>query len=174
MKYFYITLIACLLFLSFTTCVNKSKTHKTGVVSILDTFTGMYDFGFSPESADFGFTLSPEPLVIRDRESFLRFIDGIPQKEMTPVAPAPPNADPLLQRPQLDFEKRMLLVIFSHDPTRFIDLKIVGIELTQEKMKVFTHYIIPHPDEIVQKIVSYGFYHAALVDRFEGEIVFFK
>jgi hypothetical protein len=96
----------------------------------------------------------------------------IPETEMTPISPAPPSDDPLLQKPEIDFEKQMILVIFSHDVNQFISLKIKKVEIINEKMIVTTWYETSNPDAIVSKIVDYGFYYAVVLNTFDGEIVF--
>ena len=66
----------------------------------------------------------------------------------------------------------MVLVIISHEPNCFIDLNIVGIEQKFESMQVLCHYGEPGP--VAQKVISYGLYCAAVVRRFDGEIVFVR
>ena len=111
-----------------------------------------------------------EECVIRDEQSFHRFIARIPGKVMDFVPSSPPSNDPLLQRPKIDFDRHMLLVIISHEPNCFIDLDIVGIELTSKTMEVLCRYSEPGP--VVQKVISYGAYCAAVTCRFDGEIFF--
>jgi hypothetical protein len=81
-----------------------------------------------------------------------------------------PNDDPILQRPEVDFEKHMVLVIVSHEPNRFVELEIEAVELTSRTMSILCHYAEPGPVE--QKIISYGCYCAVIVHRFDGKVVF--
>jgi hypothetical protein len=111
-----------------------------------------------------------EESVIRDEESFHRFIARIPDKVMVFLSSRPPSNDPLLQRPKIDFDKHMVLVIISHKSNCFIDLDIVGIELTSNAMEVLCRYSEPGP--VVPKVISYGAYCAVVTHRFDGDVVF--
>jgi len=107
---------------------------------ILQRFRGLYNTGVSrahPQglARHFDFIQAPplddlrinkEECVIRDEQSFHRFIANIPDKAMDFVPSPPPSNDLLLQRPKIDFDKLMVLVIISHEPNCFIDLDIVG------------------------------------------------
>ena len=152
---------------------------------ILQRFRGLYNTGQSrphPQGLRRRFDFIKEPpvddlirfnneeCVIRDDQNFHRFIDRIPENVMDFVPSPPPSNDPLLQRPKIDFDKHIVLVIISHEPNCFIDLDIVGIELTSKAMKVLCHYSEPGP--VVPKAISYGAYCAVLTRRFEGKVVF--
>ena len=50
-------------------------------------------------------------LVIRDAKAYAKFLDRIPAKQISRTRPAPPNEDPLLDRPKIDFKKHTLLVL---------------------------------------------------------------
>jgi len=152
---------------------------------ILQKFRGLYNTGLSTPhlrglARRFNFIKAPgigdlirlnkEECVIRDEHSFHRFIARIPDKVMDFVKSPPPSNDPLLQRPKIDFDKHMVLVIISHEPNCFIDLDIVGIELTSKAMNVRCRYSEPGP--AVPKVISYGAYCAVVTRRFDGEFVF--
>lgn len=113
-----------------------------------------------------------EEFVIRDEQSFLRFIDRIPEKKMQFVPNPAPSEDPLLQRPRIDFDAHMVLVIISHEPNCFIDLDLVAVEVTSKAMRVLCRYTKPGP--VVSKAISYGTYCAAVVRRFDGQIDFVR
>lgn len=66
----------------------------------------------------------------------------------------------------------MLLVVFSHSRNHFLDVKITSITMKNKTMVVKTFCAKPNPREIVQKIISYGRYYLAVVDRFDGKIEF--
>ena len=152
---------------------------------ILQRFWGLYDTGLSeahsqrlarrfdfiqPPPVDHLIRFNKEECVIRDEQSFHRFIARIPDKIMDFVPSPPASNDPLLQRPKIDFDKHMVLVIISHEPNCFIDLDIVGIELTSKAMNVRCRYSEPGP--AVPKVISYGAYCAVVTRRFDGEFVF--
>ena len=101
-------------------------------VSILQKFRGLCDTGlFQPHprglSRRFDFILPPEPgdelrftrkeLVIRDERSFLDFISSVPTKVMEFLPNPRPSEDPLLKRPQIDFDHHMVLVSSLMTPT---------------------------------------------------------
>jgi hypothetical protein len=115
---------------------------------------------------------STEEFVIRDEQGFLQFIDRVPKTVMDFVPNPPPSNDPLLQRPTIDFDKHMVLIIISHEPNCFIELDIVDIELTPKVMRVLCRYSDPSP--VVQKVINYGDYCAAVVPRFDGDVVFVR
>src|SRR2546428_14047792 len=107
------------------------------VPSILQRFQGLYDTGLlrpHPQglarSCDIILPPPPDDLirfhkqefVIREEQSFLRFIDRIPTKVMAFVPSPPPSNDPLLKRPKIDFGKYMVLVIISHEPNCLIEI----------------------------------------------------
>jgi hypothetical protein len=152
---------------------------------IVQRFRGLYNTGRSRANPQglarrFDFIQAPpiddlirfnkEECVIRDEQTFHRFIAYIPDKVMDFVPSPPPSNDPLLQRPKIDFDKYMVLVIISHEPNCFIDLDIVGIELTSKAMKVLCRYSDPGP--VVPKAISYGAYCAVVTRRFDGDILF--
>jgi hypothetical protein len=110
--------------------------------------------------------------VIRDKSSLDRFVDRVPEEEMQftshPESTEPSN-DPFLHRPRIDFEKHMLLAIVSHEPNRFVELDIEGVELMSGTMQVLWRV---QPGPVQAKVISYGYYCAVIVDRNGGDIVF--
>lgn len=153
---------------------------------ILQKFRGLYNTGLSkahPQGVRPDFIQAP-PVndlirfdigegVIRNEQNFHRFIARIPDKVMNFVPSPPPSDDPLLQRPNIEFDKHMVLVITSYSPGCFIDLDIVRIELASKAMKVLFQYSDPGPvGRARPKIISYGAYCAVLTPRFDGEVVF--
>ena len=155
-----------------------------GATSIIRKFEGLYNTGLSKPDPQglarrFDFIrprgddrdrFTTEEFVIRDEGSFLRFLDRIPEKVMDCVPGPGPSEDPLLQRPDIDFENHMVLVIISHEPNCFIELEIIGVEVTSKAMRVLCRYSEPGP--VVPKIITYGTYCAVVVRRFDGEVVF--
>jgi hypothetical protein len=139
-----------------------SRPHPQGLARNLD-------FIQAPPDDDL-IRFDKKECVIRDEQSFHRFIARIPDKVMNFVPSPQPSNDPLLQRPKIDFDKHMVLVIISHEPNCFIDLDIVRVELTSKAMEVLCHYSEPGP--VIQKIISYGAYCAVVTRRFDGEVVF--
>jgi hypothetical protein len=144
-------------------------------VSIVRSFKGLYDTKRMPFN-DTGRTIFVSPiwtkeLVIRDEESFHRFVDEIPTKVMDCVPDPPPSTDPLLSRPPIDFQSHMLLVIIAEAAARLVvDLEIERLELTSRSMKVY--WRCGEPVLGPNKILGYGNYHAVVVNRFDGDVEF--
>lgn len=157
---------------------------KAEGAAIIRRFRGLYDtgrsvsdlpglegrFDFLRPRADKGRRETTESLVISTAGQLHRFIDRIPEKVMDCVPCPGPSADPLLQRPSIDFDIHMVLAIISHDPNRFIEAEIVDVERTPEALRVLCRF--PEPGPVVPKIISYGTYCAVVVGRFEGEVIF--
>jgi len=153
-------------------------------VSIIRKFRGLYNTGKSqpdPQGlASLFDCIRPRPddrvrystaeYVIRDKGSLDNFIDRVPTRKMQHVPSPAPNDDPILQRPQIDFENHMVLAIVSHEPNRFIEVDIEGAELMSGNMRVLCRYSEPGP--VQQKIIPYGCYCAVIVRRFDGGLVF--
>lgn len=152
--------------------------------SIIRKFRGLYDtgqsrpdpqglasrFDFIRPRADDRVRYTTAEFVIRDRASLHRFIDRVPRTKMQHVPHPEPSDDPILERPEIDFERHMLLAIVSHEPNRFVELDLEGVENVSETQRVLCHYSEPGP--VCQKIISYGRYCAIIVGRFDGDVVF--
>ena len=124
-------------------------------VALVGRFKGLFDTGLStphpqglarmidcirpPEAAD-EIRFTNREFVIRDEESYLRFISGIPKHVMEFVPSPRPSKDTLLQIPRIDFTEQMMLVIISHEPNCLIDLDIIGVELTPKAMRVLCRF----------------------------------
>lgn len=153
-------------------------------VAIVRKFLGLYNtgkskpdlqglasrFNFIRPRTDDRVRYTTEECVIRDTGSLARFIDRVPKTKMQHVRHPEPSDDPILQRPEIDFENHMVLAIVSHEPNRFVELDIEGIELMSGTMRVHCHYSEPGP--VQQKIIQYGCYCAVVVCRFDGDVVF--
>jgi hypothetical protein len=171
---------------TFATLLSGAGDTMNADALILQKFRGLYNTGRSkahPQGLRLDFIQEPpvddlisfhrEEGVIRNEQNFHRFIARIPDKVMAFVPSPPPSDDPLLQRPKIDFDKLMVLVIISYRHSCFIDLDIVRIELASNAMKVLCQYSNPGP--VVQsrpKIISYGAYCAIVTQRFDREVVF--
>jgi hypothetical protein len=83
-----------------------------------------------------------------------------------------PSDDPILHRPEIDFESQMVLAIISHEPNRFVEPDIEEVDLASGTMRVRCRYSAP--GAVVQKIISHGHYCAVIVPRFDGEVVFIR
>ncbi len=155
-------------------------------VSIVRKFHGLYNTGNSTPDPQGLARLIPcilprehnhvsftkAEFVIRDKSSLDRFIDRVPEGEMQFTShseSAEPSDDPILHRPCIDFEKHMLLAIVSHEPNRFVELDIEGVELMSGTMQVLCRF---QPGPVQAKVISYGYYCAIIVDKTNGDVVF--
>ena len=134
----------------------------------LQGLAGRFDFIRARPDARVRYTTTEH--VIRDKDGFGHFVDRVPKRKMQCVPDPEASNDPILQRPEIDFETHMLLAIVSHEPNRFIALDIEGVELTEGSMRVLYDFAEPGPLE--SKVIAYGCYCAVVVPRFDGEIVF--
>ncbi len=131
------------------------------------------NFGFiRPPAVDDATRFAKDEFVIRDEQEFVPFISRIPKTIPVFVPSPPPSEDTLLRYPKIDFQNHMVIVIVSHEPNCFIDLEIVGIKLGGGAMQVLCRYGEPGP--IAQKIIEHGTYCAAVVDRFDGNMIFIR
>ena len=97
--------------------------------------------------------------VVRDEKGYGQFLKLIPQKQISRTRPAPPNTDPLLKKPPIDFTKHTLLYISRPSMTRPLFKKIIkgekeivaGVEFPRE-------FPAAHPIHI-------GTYSAVLIQR---------
>jgi hypothetical protein len=56
----------------------------------------------------------PQDRVIRDQDGYDALVETLPKHRIQMKQPAPPNDDPLLQKPPIDFSREMLIVVFRH------------------------------------------------------------
>ncbi|MDC0144892.1 hypothetical protein OAK45_10250, partial [Verrucomicrobia bacterium] len=74
--------------------------------------------------------VKPSPLtVVRGAKAYARFLERIPKKQISRTRPAPPNSDPLLKRPPIDFTKHTLLAVSRPAMTRAVFTKITSAKL---------------------------------------------
>jgi len=102
----------------------------------------------------------PSPLlVVNDAKAYAKFLDRIPKKQISRTRPAPPNTDPLLKRPPIDFGKHTLLVITRSSMTRPVFKKV---EETKSRLKIT---IIYPREQISARPIHIGTYTAVLVPK---------
>ena len=110
--------------------------------------------------------------VVRDEKEYGQFLKLIPQKQISRTRPAPPNTDPLLKKPPIDFTKHTLLYISRPSMTRPVFKKITrgekGIVVTVDfprelpaahpiHIGTYTAVLIPRSDKPVQlRLIELG------------------
>jgi hypothetical protein len=65
---------------------------------------------------------------VHDTKSYTRFLSRIPSKQISRTRPAPPNKDPLLKKPVIDFTKNTLLTIDRSAMVRPVFKRIIEHE----------------------------------------------
>ena len=103
---------------------------------------------------------NPSPLkVVRDEKGYGQFLKLIPQKQISRTRPAPPNKDPLLKKPPIDFTKHTLLYISRPSMTRPV-FKIItkgekeilaGVEFPRELPAAHPIHIGTYTAVLIQK-----------------------
>ena len=97
--------------------------------------------------------------VVRDAKACARFLDRIPKKQISRTRPAPPNPDPLLKRPPIDFTKHTLLAVSRPAMTRPVFTKI-----TSAKREIMVTIEFPR-EEIAARPIHIGTYTAVLIPK---------
>ena len=104
--------------------------------------------------------VKPSPLtVVRDAKAYARFLDRLPKKQISRTRPAPPNSDPLLKRPPIDFTKHTLLAVSRSAMTRAVFTKI-----TSAKLEILVTVEFPR-EEIAARPIHIGTYTAVLIPK---------
>ncbi len=97
--------------------------------------------------------------VVRDAKAYAIVLDLIPRKQISRTRPAPPNDDPLLKRPKVDFAKHILLIASRPSMTR-----PVFREITKEKNEIVVTVNFPR-DQIAARPIHIGTYSAVLIPK---------
>ena len=117
---------------------------------------------FPPGQAPKG-KLSPLT-VVRDAKAYAIVLDLIPRKQISRTRPAPPNKDPLLKKPPIDFAKHTLLYISRPSMSRPVFKKIIK---GKKEVVVTVEF---RRAEIVARPVNVGTYSAVLIPRSDKPI----
>ncbi len=97
--------------------------------------------------------------VVRDAKAYGIVLDLIPKKQISRTRPAPPNTDPLLNRPPIDFAKHLMLVASRPSMTRPVFGKI-----TKAKNEIVVTVKFPR-DQIAARPIHIGTYSAVLIPK---------
>lgn len=101
--------------------------------------------------------------VIRTQQALEAFILRLPAQKVQMKQPAPPNPDPLLQRPSFDFTKRALVVVWSDSFN--IPVTVQGVTREGDNLRLDVRYGAHHPGA---EPYGYGQYVLVEVDAFPG------
>jgi hypothetical protein len=104
-------------------------------------------------------------LVIRDDAAYDAFLARLPEKRVQKRQPAPPNDDPMLARPAIDFATDMLVVVMRRD-----SLDSPGVaRVSRDGGRVVVTHATPPPAPAAMPH-GIGGYTAARVPRADGEL----
>lgn len=105
----------------------------------------------------------PPPFVIRDQESFEKFVALLPLGEISKTSTSTTNTDPLVKSPRFDWSRYMLLVVFDSQSLSFPP-NVSRVEVRGERLTAYVDY--PDMSNLTEaKPPEYGSYGAALVSK---------
>ena len=136
-----------------------------GDYAVEKTFYGFYN---KPRNMQFE-VVTPQPRAVKSEADLKSFQRLIVANQISKTSPAKPSSDKLLNKPQIDFSKHMLLVMFNKDAMMGKAL-FKSIEIKDKVMIV--HYTFAAGFEIGSYPVDVAKYTAVLVPRFAGEVQF--
>jgi len=112
------------------------------------------------------------PIIVNNEQKYDNFLRQIPQNRIQMRQPAPPNEDPLRERPAIDFDSYFLVVIRSN--TWIEKPKLIDIIDAQEQRII--RYSIPfnQQTEMLAQPDGVGRYLAMLLLQTERAIHFDK
>lgn len=105
-------------------------------------------------------------LAIRDDAAYDAFVARLPEKRVQKRQPAPPNDDPMLARPAIDFATDMLVVVMRRDTLDSPGL----VRISRDAGRVVVTHTSPPPAPAAMPH-GIGGYTAARVPRADGELV---
>jgi len=101
-------------------------------------------------------------IVVQDSKGYERFLKRIPIKQISRTRPAPPNTDPLLKKPIIDFAKHTLIAVSRSSMARPI---IRSVKADGNKVNIDVSFPREFP---AAHPVDIGTYTAVLVPKTEG------
>lgn len=107
--------------------------------------------------------------VLRTPQELEAFIHRLPERRLQMKQPAPPNQDPLLQRPTVDFTKRALVAVWSDNVHIRVGVKSVRRE--GDNLRLDVSYEVPPNYRGYAAPYGYGQYELVEVDLFPGKAI---
>ena len=101
-------------------------------------------------------------IVVQNDKEYERFLKRIPIRQISRTRPAPPNTDPLIKKPEIDFKKHTLIAVSRSSMAKPIirSVKVDGKKVAVD-VSFSTEFPAAHPVDI-------GTYTAVLVPKTEG------
>lgn len=103
------------------------------------------------------------PLIVEQNDKeYERFLKRIPIRQISRTRPAPPNTDPLIKKPEIDFRKHTLIAVSRSSMAKPIirSVKVDGKNVAVD-VSFSAEFPAAHPVDI-------GTYTAVLVPKTEG------
>ena len=118
---------------------------------------------------------SPKPseLIIRSQAAYEAFVARIPKRKITRTRPAPPSDDPLLRKPPIDFERRMILAAIRSD-TMYISPNFESVTADQRGLSVRITDPGLGDTKTLNQQEGIGTYRAIVIPKREGLIQFLR
>jgi hypothetical protein len=107
--------------------------------------------------------------VIEDQQSFDALVEHIPKNKVQKKMPAPPNDDPILDEPEIDFDAEVVLLAVC--PTYYCQLEFVGVRRDDDGYVVSVN--LPGEGEKAEyhaRPANVGNYRAVVVRRFDDAV----
>lgn len=131
-------------------------------IEIYNTYTGQIltpaDEGSNPSKIELS--------IIKSAEDFTDFIKNIPEQLLRKKPPYPENTDPILKKPDIDFNEYMLIAIirnYMHNPPEITEIK-------NQDGKIYIYYKLPKIDAF-QAAGGWGTYNAVVIKKGEYDFV---
>lgn len=103
--------------------------------------------------------------VVQDTKGYEKFLKRIPVKQISRTRPAPPNTDPLLKKPKIDFSKHTLIAVTRPSMTS----PVIG-SIRREKTNV--EVAVNFPQELpAAHPINIGTYTAVLIPKTLGKFL---
>jgi hypothetical protein len=110
-------------------------------------------------------------LVIRDQAAFESLIASLPTHRIAKKQPAPLSDDPLLNKPAVDWQTKMVLVAIRGD-SMYVQPRVHTTTRDGDAL-VVTVVLPPLGDSVhAAAQLGVGTYHAVVIDRFDGPVRF--
>jgi hypothetical protein len=145
----------------------KNENNK---IKIIKTYSGLV----TTNDTKFIYSVNISHQVIQEKDSFFSFIDRIPKKLVTKGPRKHEDSkDPLLKKPEIDFNEKTALLIHSHnwyhDP--------VINEVKKQSGKIYVYFSVSEPDmpaSALQTPMGIGSYLVVIIPKTKGEFIFKK
>ena len=104
-------------------------------------------------------------IVVQDTKGYEKFLKRIPTKQISRTRPAPPNTDPLLKKPKVDFSKHTLIAVTRPSMTS----PVIGLIKTNSKR---VDVGVNFPKELpAAHPINIGTYTAVLIPKTLGKFL---